>query len=816
MRPLAPSLLLAVALQCALQSALPGGLQAASPRLDQVVPRGGQRGTSLTLTLRGERLHDAEGLLFHGPGLAARDLKVENARTVTVTLEIAPDCPLGEHALRLRTRSGLSELRTVWVGTAPHLAEEEPNDLTRPQPLPAGVAAPGSAGLTVEGVIAREDQDAFAFEGRAGQRLSAEVEGLRLGGPFFDPELVLYDPAGRELARCDDAPLVGQDPLLSCLLPVDGRYVLAVRDATWRGGDTWRYRLHLSGAARPLAAFPPGGRPGEALGLDLLGDAAGVASAQVTLPLEEGEWPLVLPGAAAPLPLRVSDLPGASEREPNDRRRATLVEVPAALHGVLAAPGDQDWFRFRGRKGQRLRVRAFARGLGAPHDPVVDLFRAGGKHLAGNDDAQGRKDSDFAATLPEDGEYELRVRDFLERGGPTHVYRVEVAPPAPALGLDLQTYGRNSQVRNSLSVPRGGRMALLVRVLREGTGGAVAVALPDLPAGVASVHTALCADGAPTVPLVVEAPLEAPLGGHTTRLLGQVEGRPVAGGLLQRVPLTTGQPNDAVYWAFEARNLAVAVCEPAPFRLELIEPAAPLARGGALEVEVLVRRAEGFKGPVFVSLLQDAPGTSSRKYVKVEGPADRARIAVTANGNAALGRWPLVAVAKADVQGELWVSSQLGALEVVAPLVRLELVRAAGARGATCALQGELQVDRAFTGRATARLVNLPAHCQAQPVELGPEARAVRFEVTIGAQARLGRHRQVFCELVVPWGQGAVLHRVGHTELRIDPPTPAPAAEPPPPSAAPPPPPTGPAMSRLEQLRAEHAARKAAAEEEAP
>src|SRR5690606_10758702 len=110
---------------------------------------------------------------------------------------------------------------------------------------PAGVAAPGSAGLTVEGVIAREDQDAFAFEGRAGQRLSAEVEGLRLGGPFFDPELVLYDPTGRELLRCDDAPLVGQDPLFSCLLPVDGRYVLAVRDATWRGGDTWRYRLHL-------------------------------------------------------------------------------------------------------------------------------------------------------------------------------------------------------------------------------------------------------------------------------------------------------------------------------------------------------------------------------------------------------------------------------------------------------------------------------------------------------------------------------------------------------------------------------------------
>ena len=34
-------------------------------------------------------------------------------------VKIAADCRLGEHAFRLRTATGLSELRTFWVGALP-------------------------------------------------------------------------------------------------------------------------------------------------------------------------------------------------------------------------------------------------------------------------------------------------------------------------------------------------------------------------------------------------------------------------------------------------------------------------------------------------------------------------------------------------------------------------------------------------------------------------------------------------------------------------------------------------------------------------
>src|SRR5437763_327240 len=102
-----------------------GESPAASPTLGSVMPRGGQRGTE-----------DAE---------------------VKATLKIAADCTLGEHAVRLRTASGVSELKTFWVGALPVVEEKEPNsEFAAAQPVPLNV--------TVHGSITSEDVDYFAVE----------------------------------------------------------------------------------------------------------------------------------------------------------------------------------------------------------------------------------------------------------------------------------------------------------------------------------------------------------------------------------------------------------------------------------------------------------------------------------------------------------------------------------------------------------------------------------------------------------------------------------------------------------------------------
>src|SRR6185369_12309202 len=121
-----------------------------SPTVDRVLPRGGQRGTEVAVTLHGERLADAAELLFFEKGLEVVSLTAPDEKQVVAKLKIAPDAPLGEHRLRLRTRTGLSELRTFWVGPFPTVAEKGPNgDLEHAQPVERNV--------TIEGVVTNED-----------------------------------------------------------------------------------------------------------------------------------------------------------------------------------------------------------------------------------------------------------------------------------------------------------------------------------------------------------------------------------------------------------------------------------------------------------------------------------------------------------------------------------------------------------------------------------------------------------------------------------------------------------------------------------
>src|SRR5262249_26983751 len=149
---------------------------------------------------------------------------------LTAKLKIALNCRLGEHAFRLRTASGLSELRTFWVGTLPTVMEKEPNnELEKAQKIDLNV--------TVTGVITGEDADTFAVDAKAGQRLVAVVEGLRLGRAMFDPRVAIFDSHGKQVALSDDHPLVRQDSIAALVVPEDGRYLIQVRDSAFNGND---------------------------------------------------------------------------------------------------------------------------------------------------------------------------------------------------------------------------------------------------------------------------------------------------------------------------------------------------------------------------------------------------------------------------------------------------------------------------------------------------------------------------------------------------------------------------------------------------
>src|SRR2546421_11163118 len=76
---------------------------AASPTLNTVMPRGGQRGSEIELTLAGDRLADAQEILFYQPGLTVKKLAAPTTQQLKAQLAIAADAGVGEHSLRVRT-----------------------------------------------------------------------------------------------------------------------------------------------------------------------------------------------------------------------------------------------------------------------------------------------------------------------------------------------------------------------------------------------------------------------------------------------------------------------------------------------------------------------------------------------------------------------------------------------------------------------------------------------------------------------------------------------------------------------------------------
>ena len=794
--------------------ALVAPVLASSPTLGTVLPRGGQRGTEVAVTFHGDRLADVRDVLFYEPGFALRSIEVVDAKQVRATIAIAADCRLGEHGLRLRSATGLSELRTFHVGALPEVQEVEPNgDFAAPQTI--------GLGTTANGIVTNEDVDWFAFAGTKGQRVTAEILAMRLGGAVFDPYLAILDARRFELAASDDAPLARQDGIASAILPEDGTYYVEVRESSYAGGDGFHYRLHVGTFPRPVAAYPPGGRPGETLEVHFLGDAGGEIVRTVQVPEGTGEsiGLLVEDGGGVsptPVPFRVSPLPGALEAEPNQgREKANPIAAPSAVAGVLGAPGDVDFFVFPAKAGQVFDLRILAREIRSGADPVLDVFEKGGKHLAGNDDAAGRLDSALRFQAPADGEFEVRVRDFLGRGGPTAVYRLEVAPVAPGLALSTPVFNQYTQERQAISVPRGNRFATLLSIARQDFGGAVAATFEGLPPGV-TVRADTVPGHVPVVPVVFEAAPDAPPGASLAGVSGKDPASAVAGPYRHRIDLSHGQPNNAVYWSFDVTKLAIAVAEETPFRVSIVEPKAPLVQNGSMNLRLVAERKEGFAGPIRCWMLYNPPGVGSKGDVRIEPGSNEVAMPLNANGGAPPGKYGIAVIALADSGGPLWVSTQLATLEIAPPFVGMELQSASAEQGASVEVYGTVQVARPFEGEARARLVSLPPKVEADEVGLTKDSTEVRFALRVAADAPPGTHKNVFCQVVVMQDGESVTHAMGSTELRIDVPIPPKAGEPPPPppppaavvaGAPPPPPPT-----RLELLRAEHV-KKAKAEE---
>ena len=186
-------------------------------------------------------------------------------------------------------------------------------------------------------------------------------------------------------------------------------------------------------------------------------------------------------GLTNPMVFQVGQLPEIRELEPNDPGRQVgpvgqvgrfaperttsyvggskerPLDLPVLLNGQIM-PGDVDRFSFRARKGQRLVMEVNARRL-VPYladavpgwfQATLALYDAKGKELAFADDYRFNPDPVLFYEIPQDGEYELEIRDSIYRGREDFVYRIAVGEQPFITGM--YPLGGRSGVKTVASV----------------------------------------------------------------------------------------------------------------------------------------------------------------------------------------------------------------------------------------------------------------------------------------------------------------------------------------------------------------------------
>jgi hypothetical protein len=757
------------ALTCVMATSV---VEAASPRLDHLQPQGGQRGTEVAVTLIGGRIgQDPQQVLFYDPGIELKAIERIDDNQAKATFAIAPDCQPGIHGIRVRTATGLTNLRTFHVGTLPELSEQEPNgDFAAPQAIPLGTV--------VNGVITNEDVDYFVIEAKEGERISVEVEGLRLGRTFFDPAIAIMDEERFEVAASDDSPLLQQDAFCSVVAPKTGKYIVEMRETSYRGDDASTYRLHVGKFPRPSVAFPGGGKPGEEVELKLLGDPLGEKVAKAKLPenppldfrfAAEDEA-----GAAATgLPLRIIDAANVIEVEPNDGPdTATRGELPAAFCGVIEKAGAVDCFRFAAKKGEVWDINVIAREIRSPLDAILSVRNAKGEQLAASDDNAGRPDGYIRFTVPEDGEYVCDVVDHLKQGGTTYLYRLEIMKPR--LAVDMVLEERSQFEATEVVVPQGGRAAVMVTANRAEFGGDLNVGFGALPEGVTQETVMLTADYN-RVPVLLRATAEAPLVGQLTTVTAELtdKSQPLLSRFRQQTWLIRGSNNVNV-WSHYAKEGAVAVAQPLPFSIKIVEPKTPLVQSGSKDLRVVAEKQEGFDGRIAVRMLYDPPGLSSHQGIGIEPGQTEAVIPLTTNPQAWARDWKIIVVAEADVNSTVRTASEFATLKIAPQYLAMAYPTAATEQGKNLDYAIAITQTTPFNGAAKVELVGLPPGVTTTPQEITKDSTEVKFPLQVAADARVGHHKQLYCVVTITENEEPVIHTIGTGELRIDAPLPPP------------------------------------------
>jgi len=485
--------------QLTLLSLMLGGTSAAlaAPEYHQTVlqsiyPAGGQRGQEVAVELIGMEggTAGASDLLIDGPaGVTVKSVEAAGSGRMQAVLKIAADAPPGRRMIRARGgRTGLTNFRWFFVGGLPeHLEQEKNSSVEQAEKVTTPVVINGRIGRTL-------DQDCFRFEARQGQSLVAVVRshGLDAMGysrdtmGFFDASLELLDAQGRVLAESGDA--LGFDPLIQHVIPADGEYVVRVSGLAYKGFPQAVYRLTLGEVPYPIATFPPGGRFGETVDVEVLGpNVPPGTTRKVQLPADgqPGQYVTLEGLSSGDVPLHSSRWPAVSyATEHPGRESAPRLSMPVTVNGRFQGSGGEHWYRLNLAQGEQVTLEIVAqRYLHAPIDTLVEVFGPEGKLVASNDDGEIFASECVHDFVPFDsrleikaqaaGEHLVRVAEQTGARGPQAVYRLNVYATQPDFRLfqfpdAVPVWGPGSTAAFCVEVTRLGDLRADIELSVEG------------------------------------------------------------------------------------------------------------------------------------------------------------------------------------------------------------------------------------------------------------------------------------------------------------------------------------------------------------
>lgn len=150
-------------------------------------------------------------------------------------------------------------------------------------------------------------------------------------------------------------------------------------------------------------------------------------------------------GISNPFLLAVGQVAAVNEVEDNSTfEQAQAVPSPTYVEGTCAG-SDVDYFKFPGKKGQKIVIDAQCARVGSGVDPQIRLTTAARKFVESADDTPGLiTDARLVAVLPEDGEYVVELSDSKYAGGGRPVYRLMIGE-IPVAGEVYPLGGRRGE-----------------------------------------------------------------------------------------------------------------------------------------------------------------------------------------------------------------------------------------------------------------------------------------------------------------------------------------------------------------------------------